>query len=68
MNGNLVVFMVIQERMGSPEAVVIYFVSSRNGKERRVTRKKRLHQGPIQPISVSSRKVPSYIEKRCETE
>ena len=48
MNGNLVLFMVTQERMGSPEAVVIYFasklsitaifVSSRHGKERCVTR------------------------------
>ena len=28
MNGNLVVFMVTQERMGSPELVVIYFAST----------------------------------------
>ena len=28
MNGNLVIFMVTQERMGSPEAVVIYFAST----------------------------------------
>ena len=27
MNGNLAVFMVTQERMGSPEIVVIYFAS-----------------------------------------
>ena len=27
-NGNLVVFMVTQERMGSPEAEVIYFAST----------------------------------------
>ena len=28
MNGNLVLLMVTQERMGSPEAVVIYFAST----------------------------------------
>ena len=28
MNGNLVVFMVTQERMDSPEAVVVYFPST----------------------------------------
>ena len=92
MNGNLMVFMVTQERMGSPEAVVIYFASTRyhlfkslpinaspskqsfvslsNGKERCVDKGAASETNSLrgQPIMVSSRKVPPYIGKRCETE
>ena len=77
MNGNLVVFMVTQERMGSPEAVVVYFasklsitaifVSSRHGKERCVTRQNGAsgtNSLRAQPIIVSSRKVPPHKEAK----
>ena len=52
MNGNLVVFMVTQGRMGSPEAVVRQNGASGTNSLR------------AQPIIVSSKKVPSHKEAK----
>ena len=94
MNRSLVVFMVTQERMGSPEAVVIYFasatyhlskalpinrspsqqlffVSSRNGKERGVTRQNGCIRDQFPTRSADYcvvTKGASHIETRCLTE
>ena len=84
MNDNLMVSMVTQEIMDSPEAVVIYFasianqslaitaifVSSRNEKERCVTKQNGCmgaHFLPAQLVIVSVYCLVKELRKRCVT-